>query len=84
MRSTDDRRTSDGCPLPSKTYTTVSGDTWDVIAKRALGSEFYMDLMIEANPTQNYVARFDGGVELNVPPLPEPARPKSLPTWRRP
>jgi hypothetical protein len=42
-----------------------------------------MDLMIDANPGHNYVARFDAGVELVVPPLPTPARPSSLPPWRR-
>ncbi len=68
----------------SKTYTTRSGDTWDAIASRALGSENYMDLMLDANPEHNYVARFTDGVELVVPELPSPARPASLPPWRLP
>lgn len=65
-------------------YITRSGDTWDGIALRALGSEMYMDLMLEANPEHNYVARFDDGVELDVPALPAKPRPTSLPPWRRP
>ncbi len=68
----------------SATYTTRSGDTWDVIALRALGAERHMGLMIDANPAQNYVARFDDGVVLDVPPLPDPPLPASLPPWRRP
>jgi phage tail protein X len=64
------------------TYSTKSGDTWDAIAYRALGSESYMDLMLQANPTYNYVARFDEGVVLNVPALPAIERPDSLPPWR--
>jgi hypothetical protein len=68
----------------ANSYITRSGDTWDAIAFRALGSELYMDLMLGANPTQRYVAQFDAGVELNVPSLPAPARPASLPPWRRP
>jgi phage tail protein X len=64
------------------TYITVSGDTWDVIARRALGSEFHMDLMLDANPEHNYVARFDAGVELVVPEIPAEDAPASLPPWR--
>jgi len=67
----------------SSTYTTRSGDTWDAIAYRALGAERYMDLMLDANPAHNYVARFDAGVVLVVPALPELERPASLPPWRR-
>ena len=33
----------------STTYKTVNGDTWDVIAKKQMGSEKYMDLIIKAN-----------------------------------
>lgn len=68
----------------TSTYTTRSGDTWDAIAFRALGSENYMDLLIDANPKVNYAARFPAGVVLNVPDLPMPARPASLPPWRLP
>lgn len=64
-------------------YKTRSGDTWDAIALRALGSELYMDLMLDANPDQNYVAMFGAGVELVVPDLPTPAPATSnLPPWR--
>lgn len=66
----------------ASSYTTRSGDTWDAIALRTLGSESYMDLLIDANPAHNYVARFDAGVELVVPDLPDPERPASLPPWR--
>ena len=33
-----------------KTYTTVQGDTWDLIAYKILGAEHYMQQLIEANP----------------------------------
>lgn len=66
----------------SSSYTTRSGDTWDAIALRTLGAERYMGLLLDANPEQNYVARFDDGVVLVVPPLPSPAPPASLPPWR--
>jgi phage tail protein X len=76
----------------ASSYTTRSGDTWDAIAYRAfadqlkgsgVSGEKYMDLMIEANPTHNYVAMFGDGVVLVVPSLPAPSRPASLPPWRR-
>lgn len=65
-------------------YTTRSGDTWDAIAFRALGSELHMDLMLDANPEHNSVARFDAGVVLNVPDLPAPVLTTNLPPWRLP
>jgi phage tail protein X len=65
-------------------YKTRSGDTWDGIALRALGSEFYMHLMMDANPSQIWTARFDAGVELVVPDLPAPAPSTNLPPWRLP
>jgi len=65
-------------------YTTRSGDTWDAIALRALGSEFYMDLMLDANPFYRYTARFDAGAILSVPALPTPKPATSLPPWRLP
>lgn len=68
--------------MPSS-YKTRSGDTWDVIAFRALGDERYMHLMLDANPEQMWVAKFDEGVELNVPELPSVPLPSSLPPWRR-
>jgi len=65
-------------------YITRSGDTWDAIAYRALGSELHMDLMLDANPEHNYVAQFSAGVQLNVPDLPGSPLPSSVPPWRLP
>lgn len=67
----------------SATYTTVSGDTWDAIALRTMGGERYMDLLVEANTAHRYTARFGAGVVLVIPAVPAPARPASLPPWRR-
>ena len=33
----------------SNTYRTISGDMWDAIAFKALGSESYTDRLIKAN-----------------------------------
>lgn len=65
-------------------YTTRSGDTWDGISFRVYGTELHMDLLLDANPEHNDVARFDAGVELVVPPLPEPVLKSPLPPWRLP
>lgn len=66
----------------STTYTTRAGDTWDVIALRALGSERYTPELMDANPAHVWVLRFAAGVELAVPTL-STAAPSSLPPWRR-
>jgi phage tail protein X len=66
----------------SSTYVTRAGDTWDAIAYRALGSEMHLDLMLDANPEQNYVAAFDAGVVLTVPDVPAADLAASLPPWR--
>ncbi len=68
--------------MAARTYTTKSGDTWDAISFRVYESERYMDLLIDANEEHRYVAMFDAGVTLDVPELPTPERPASLPPWR--
>ncbi len=67
----------------SGTYTTIAGDTWDVIALRTLGAERYMVELLDANPAHNYTLRFSAGTVLIVPDLPAELS-ASLPPWRRP
>ena len=31
-------------------YKTIQGDTWDIVAKKLLGSEMYMSDLIRVNP----------------------------------
>ena len=33
----------------TKTYTTISGDTWDIVAYKVFGDEGYTDKIIKAN-----------------------------------
>lgn len=64
------------------TYRTIAGDWWDDIARKTLGSEYYMDMLMEANPEHIDIARFPAGIVLNIPAVPV-ARPASLPPWKR-
>ena len=48
-------------------YKTIQGDTWDIVAKKLLGSEMYMSDLIRVNPDYQEYVIFPAGVELNVP-----------------
>jgi len=63
-------------------YITVSGDCWDLIAYKALGSEKYMDQLIKSNLQYKDVAVFSAGVELVIPEVKVVASSK-LPPWKR-
>ena len=62
-------------------YTTISGDTWDGIAKNVYGQEKYADLLMQNNPEKISVFRFDAGVEIITPALPE-EKSGFLPPWK--
>ncbi len=65
-----------------KTYTTISGDMWDVIAKRELGGERYTDLLMKSNPAYLGVVVFPAGMILVIPEIDTPI-PEVLPPWKR-
>ena len=66
------------------TITTVSGDTWDRLAKRAYGNERLMSVLIAANMEHRKTSIFRAGVVLTVPDVPKAAaEPENLPPWRR-
>ena len=62
-------------------YTTVSGDMWDIIAKKIYGDEYCADVLMQANPEQIGVFRFDSGVVLQTPEL-KAEQSGSLPPWK--
>ena len=66
----------------SRTYTTISGDVWDMIAKEQLGGEQYTSLLMRANPEHLNTVVFSAGVSLVLPEVTTPI-PESLPPWRR-
>ena len=65
----------------STTYTTVSGDTWDLIALKVYGSELKADWLMQNNPELIHIVRFDSGTVLSTPELPEEKR-GDLPPWK--
>lgn len=62
-------------------YTTVQGDTWDVIAKKVYGEEKYAGYLMENNRLLLDYMIFPGGITLDVPELTEETDP-DLPIWR--
>ncbi|MEF3312610.1 tail protein X [Paenibacillus sp. GYB004] len=64
------------------TYTTVQGDTWDVIAYKVYGHEDHMTILLQANPGHADTVIFSGGVQLIVPPATAESS-ENLPPWKR-
>jgi phage tail protein X len=63
------------------TYTTVQGDTWDIIAKNVYGYEKYADFLMQNNWNQLDFMIFPGGITLNTPTLTKKDS-TELPIWR--
>lgn len=64
-----------------KTYTTVSGDTWDIIAKEVYGDESYTSYLMNNNQEKIDYFIFPAGVELVIKELPAESQ-SLLPDWR--
>lgn len=64
-------------------YTTIQGDTWDMIAYRKLGSTNYTDRLISANPEHVGTFLFPAGVTLRLPEIETVKTADSLPPWKR-
>lgn len=66
------------------TITTVSGDTWDILSKKAYGTEMFMDVLMRANITHRKAVIFPAGVVLTVPAVDTAAieNATNLPPWK--
>ena len=64
------------------TYTSIQGDTWDMIAYKVYGEESAMVQLIEANNDLAHIAIFPAGVQVTCPPI-APEASRVLPPWRR-
>ena len=66
----------------AKTYRTISGDTWSVIAYKALGNSMYMDKLIKSNLEHKDIFLFPAGVILTLPEISAKVS-EALPPWRK-
>lgn len=69
-----------------ETYTTVSGDTWDMIAKKIYGSELKADHLMQdrENITLLDYLVFPAGVIVHLPQITEvQSYQDDLPEWRK-
>jgi phage tail protein X len=64
------------------TYTTIQGDTWDIIAYKLFGVESRMLLLMQTNPDHISTVIFSAGVALTIPEIPD-AVSAELPPWKQ-
>lgn len=64
------------------TYTTKSGDTWDIIAYKVWGDEMYMDILMKENLEYKDIFIFPSGIVLTLPEIALEVS-ASLPLWKR-
>jgi phage tail protein X len=65
------------------TYSTLQGDTFDIVSLRLLGDEAYAGQIANLNPAHAHIVIFNAGVMLNIPSKPETSQADNLPPWRR-
>ena len=65
----------------SKVYTTISGDMWDQIAYKQMGSVLYTDKLIKANADYATMFVFPAGVVLTIPEVVDKEN-MELPPWK--
>lgn len=65
-----------------KSYKTVLGDTWDLIAFKTFGNERYANRIIESNLQHKGVVIFSAGIDLIIPDIETPSE-TGLPPWKR-
>lgn len=68
--------------MSENTYTTISGDTWDIVAYKVYGNEMYMDKLLKANLEHKDTYIFPAGVVLSLPEM-DLEIPQSLPPWKQ-
>jgi len=66
-----------------KTYSTIQGDTWDLISVKMYQDEAHTGILITANPDHANTVLFSAGIVLDIPPRPEIPAHSTLPSWRQ-
>lgn len=71
--------------LMTNTYTTVQGDTWDLISYKLFGSEVFTSELMALNYARRMITVFPSGILLSVPEIDTSAQTKELdlPPWKR-
>lgn len=64
----------------NKTYQTISGDTWDLIAYKAMGDRKYMDKIIKCNLQYRNFFFLPAGILIDLPDE-EQELAADLPPW---
>lgn len=64
------------------TYTTIQGQTWDMIALEVYGSEFYAGYLMSQNTKLLHYFIFPEGILLHVPALSDSEAMVQQPDWR--
>lgn len=64
------------------TYTTVAGDTWDMIAFKIWGKEKYAEQLVEANLNYVETVVFSDGINLIIPAIKVTSDRSLLPPWK--
>ena len=64
------------------TYRPNRGETWDMVAFREMGSEYYMQDLMDVNPKYHGISIFDGTETLNIPYVGDESSEYQAP-WRR-
>ncbi|WP_421663658.1 tail protein X [Lysinibacillus telephonicus] len=64
-----------------RTYTTIQGDTWDIIAYRVYGTSFVMSQLMQANPDYMKIGVFSAGTVLKMPDIDTTEANEELPPW---
>ncbi len=63
-------------------YTTIYGDTWDMIAKKVYNDEKYTQFLMKNNQNLLDIFIFSDGIKINTPPISK-ENIENLPPWRR-
>lgn len=69
----------------SRVYTTVQGDTWDMISLKVYETDEYAHLILDENLELSHVVFFDAGVEITIPDIDDSSSSDTsvnLPPWR--
>ena len=64
------------------TYTTIQGDTWDIIAYKTLNDCKYMGEVMAANKQHIGTIVFSAGVTIVIPDI-KTAAASTLPPWKK-